>query len=59
MGREHVKDFIRYSLEMSRHCILGNFSIFNDQITQKEEKFLETILIQYLMIHFKEMKESL
>ena len=41
MGREQVKDFISYSLEMSRHCILGNFSIFNDQITQKEEKFLE------------------
>lgn len=41
MGREQVKDFINYSLEMSRQCIVRNFSISKDQITQKEEKFLE------------------
>ena len=28
MGREQIKDFINYTLEMYRQCIFGNFSIW-------------------------------
>ena len=40
MGREQVKDLLIYSLEMSRKCILGNFSASTEKINDKEEKFL-------------------
>ena len=40
MGREQVKDLVIYSLEMSRKCILGNFSVSTEKINDKEEKFL-------------------
>ena len=40
MGREQIKDFINYTLEMSRQCILGNFSIKRSEVSEEEEKFL-------------------
>ena len=41
MGREQIKDFINYTLEMSRKCILGNFSIERSEVKEEEEKFLK------------------
>ena len=41
MGREPIKDFIIYSLEMSRQCILGNFSIKRSEVKEEEESFLK------------------
>ena len=41
MGREQIKDFINYTLEMSRKCILGNFSIERSEVKEQEEKFLK------------------
>ena len=39
MGREQIKDFINYTLEMSRQCIFGNFSK-RSEVNEEEENFL-------------------
>ena len=41
MGREQIKDFIVYTLEMSRKCILSNFSIKREEVKIEEENFLK------------------
>lgn len=41
MGREQIKDFINYTLEMSRQCILGNFYIERREVKEEEENFLK------------------
>jgi DNA polymerase-3 subunit delta' len=41
IGREQIKDFISYALEMYRQCILGNFKLSIKGLNESEESFLE------------------
>ena len=41
IGREQIKDFINYSLEMYRQCILGNYNLVIEGVNESERSFLE------------------
>ena len=41
IGREQIKDFIIYSLEMYRQCIMGNFNMEIEGVSESEKNFLE------------------
>jgi DNA polymerase-3 subunit delta' len=41
IGREQIKDFISYALEMYRQCILGNFKLSIQGLDEDEVSFLE------------------
>ena len=41
IGREQIKDFIIYSLEMYRQCIMGNYNIEIEGVSESERSFLE------------------
>jgi DNA polymerase-3 subunit delta' len=41
IGREQIKDFIIYSLEMYRQCIMGNYNMEIEGVSESEKNFLE------------------
>lgn len=41
IGREQIKDFITYSLEMYRQCIMGNYNMEIEGVSESEKNFLE------------------
>jgi len=41
IGREQIKDFIIYSLEMYRQCIMGNYNMEIEGDSESEKNFLE------------------
>jgi DNA polymerase-3 subunit delta' len=41
IGREQIKDFIIYSLEMYRQCIMGNYNMKIEGVSESERSFLE------------------
>ena len=41
IGREQIKDFIIYSLEMYRQCILSNYNMEIEGVSDSEKNFLE------------------
>ena len=41
IGREQIKDFIIYSLEMYRQCIIGNYNMEIEGVSESEKNFLE------------------
>ena len=41
IGREQIKDFITYSLEMYRQCIMGNYNMEIEGVSDSEKNFLE------------------
>jgi len=41
IGREQIKDFIIYSLEMYRQCIMGNYNMVIEGVNERERDFLE------------------
>ena len=41
IGREQIKDFIIYSLEMYRQCIMGNYNMGIEGVNESERSFLE------------------
>ena len=41
IGREQIKDFIIYSLEMYRQCIMGNYNMVIEGVSESERSFLE------------------
>ena len=41
IGREQIKDFIIYSLEMYRQCIMGNYNMEIEGVSDSEKNFLE------------------
>ena len=41
IGREQIKDFIIYSLEMYRQCIMGNYNMGIEGFNESERSFLE------------------
>lgn len=43
-GREHIKGLLLYALEMFRKCIMGNYSIKLNNITEEQKKFLEKFM---------------
>ena len=41
IGREQIKDFIIYSLEMYRQCIMRNYNMEIEGVSESEKNFLE------------------
>ena len=39
IGREQIKDFIIYSLEMYRQCIMGNYNMEIEGVSESEKNF--------------------